>query len=82
MIGQHGDKKDTYSIRVRGHLSQKWSEWFDGFQVSYCGEDTVLTGCVVDQAALHGALAKIRDLGLPILLVENLKSEGDDHGTS
>jgi hypothetical protein len=82
MMGQRDDRNGIYYIRVRGHLSQRWSDWFDGFQVSYCGGDTVLTGSVVDQAALHGALAKIRDLGLPILLVENLKSEGDDHGPS
>ena len=70
---------ETYRIQVRGHLSQRWSDWFDGFQVSYCGEDTILTGTVADQAALHGALAKIRDLGLPILLVQNLELEGDTY---
>ena len=79
MIRQPDDRQNLYCIRVRGHLAHRWSDWFDGFQISYRGDDTVLTGSVIDQAALHGALAKIRDLGLPILLVENLEPEGDDH---
>ena len=77
-----GDLKEIYRIQVRGHLAQRWSDWFDGFRISYCGGDTVLTGSVVDQAALHGVLAKIRDLGLTILLVENLVSVGEDHDPS
>ena len=69
-----------YRIRVIGHLAPRWSDWFDGFQMTYQGEDTTLIGPVADQAALHGILAKIRDLGLPILLVENLDlvDENDD----
>jgi hypothetical protein len=72
---RNGTVKEIYRIQVRGHLTSKWSDWFDGLQMSYCGEDTILTGSVLDQAALHGVLAKIRDLGLPILLVENLARE-------
>ena len=68
----------TYLIQVRGHLDQRWSDWFDGFEMKSVGEDTVLRGSVPDQAALHGVLAKIRDLGLPILLVVNLGYEVDD----
>ena len=68
----------TYQIQVRGHLDQRWSDWFDGFEMKSVGEDTVLHGSVPDQAALHGVLAKIRDLGLPILLVVNLGHEVDD----
>lgn len=65
------DKPALYRIRVRGNLDQKWSDWFDGFSITPHGDDeTVLTGHVVDQSALHGMLGKIRDLGLPILLVE------------
>ncbi len=64
---------DFYLIRVHGHLDQRWVEWFDGFEMKYIGEETVLRGPVLDQAALHGVLAKIRDLGLSILLVENLR---------
>ena len=64
-----------YCIRVHGLLAQRWSDWFDNFQMTYDGEDTILTGSVADQAALHGLLAKIRDLGLPILLVESIKQD-------
>ena len=59
-----------YRIRVRGQLAQKWVDWFDGFEIQYFGEYTVLAGRVSDQAALHGVLAKIRDLGLMIIFVE------------
>ena len=63
-------QENYYRIRVRGQLDQRWVDWFDGFEMQYIDEDTVLAGCVSDQAALHGVLAKIRDLGLTILLVE------------
>ena len=57
-------------IRVRGHLDETWSAWFGGLTVVQ-GEDgdTVLAGDVADQAALHGLLIKVRDLGLPLLAV-------------
>jgi len=67
---------------VRGRLARRWSDWFDGFLLTYRGGDTILIGSVVDQAALHGALAKIRDLGLPILLVEHLGHEAIDYDIS
>ena len=63
-----------YRIRVRGQLDHRWADWFNGFEMQSVGEDTVLAGCVSDQAALHGVLAKIRDLGLMILLVEYLEN--------
>ncbi len=63
------DINAVYQIRVKGSLDQKWSDWFDGFTIEPFDGDTVLTGPVADQAALHGLFAKIRDLGLPILLV-------------
>lgn len=69
---------EYYRIHVRGHLARRWSDWFDGFQVIYRGDETILTGSVADQAALHGVLANIRDLDLPILLIE--KIEYDDMG--
>ncbi len=62
---------ETYEIRVKGHLGGSyWSEWFGGlaFHLEESGE-TVLTGPVADQAALHGLLARIRDLGLPLVSV-------------
>ncbi len=70
-----------YRIRVRGHLGPAWSDWFDGFRVSAEPDgDTTLEGPVADQAALHGLLARVRDLGLTLLAVEagNAAQPGDD----
>ncbi len=61
---------ETYYIRIKGHLSGHWSGWFDGMTIrNEPNGDAVLFGPIVDQAALHGLLAKIRDLGLPLLSV-------------
>ena len=61
---------DTYDIRVQGHLDDRWSTWFDGMTL-VLSEDgsTVIHGQVADQAALHGLIQKVRDLGLPLLSV-------------
>lgn len=62
---------DTYRIRVRGHLDDRWSEWFQGLSIQRHEDGTtVLAGPVVDQAALHGVINRIRDLGLPLLSVK------------
>ena len=59
-----------YEIRVKGHLDGRWAAWFDGLALSH-GSDgtTVLRGPVADQAALHGLLSRVRDLGLPLIAV-------------
>ena len=63
----------TYRIRVKGVLPQEWGEWFDGFAISYeASDDTTLVGRVIDQAALHGLLTRVRDLGLTLLQVERI----------
>lgn len=73
--GRTFDEQTMYQIRVKGNLEPKWSDWFDGFSLEAQAQgETLLTGVVADQAALHGVLAKLRDLGLPILLVERLKA--------
>ena len=60
----------SYQIRVKGHLELDWSEWFEGLTISWEKADvTLLSGQIADQAALHGILNKIRDLGLPLLSV-------------
>ncbi len=76
--GREFDLKDTYEIRVKGVLDQQWRDWFDGFTITPQADDqTLLSGRVADQAALHGVLAKIRDLGLPLLLVRRI-AQGED----
>ena len=72
-----------YEIRVQGRLDQRWSTWFDGLMISYEGEDiTVLSGPLVDEAALHGVLIKVRDLALPLLAVSRVPAnEVDPSGT-
>jgi hypothetical protein len=60
----------VYQIRVRGHLGREWAGWFEGLNITLEDNgDSLLTGTVVDQAALHGLLKKIRDLGLPLVSV-------------
>ncbi len=60
----------VYEIRVKGHLEARWSEWFDGLEITNLENgEALLSGEIVDQAALHGVLAKVRDLGLPLVAV-------------
>lgn len=64
-----------YEIRIEGHLGRQWTEWFGGLIITLEDNgDTRLTGPVVDQAALHGLLKKVRDLGLPLLSVNRVSS--------
>ena len=70
---------NTYEIRVQGHLDQQWSEWFGGLAVSYDADDnTVLRGPLVDEAALHGVLIKVRDLTLPLLAVNRVETSASE----
>jgi hypothetical protein len=64
-----------YEIRVKGILDERWTTWFEGLHVSSDGEETVISGPVVDQAALHGLLTKVRDLGLFLISVRHLDSD-------
>ncbi len=60
----------VYQIRVKGHLGREWTDWFGGLTITLEDNgETLLTGPVVDQAALHGLLKKVRDLGMPLLSV-------------
>jgi len=69
--GRHQDP-GRYEIRVQGHLDTRWAAWFDGLTLTH-GSDgiTIIHGPVADQAALHGLLQKIRDLGLPLISVNH-----------
>lgn len=65
-------QRAQYEIRVAGVLDERWAAWFDGLRVSGQGEDTVICGLLADQAALHGLLTKVRDLGLCLISVRRL----------
>ena len=65
-----------YKIQVEGHLDTNWADWFDGLRITCLEDGTMeLVGPVADQAALHGLLAKIRDLRLPLLAVNRVESK-------
>jgi hypothetical protein len=71
------DQSATYQIKVQGRLDERWAQWFDGMSIAFeQAEDgstvTLLTGSVVDQAALYGLIGHMRDLGLPLISVERL----------
>src|SRR6266550_4457683 len=67
------DEPSLYQIRLKGHLSTQWATYFDGFTLTNSENgEALLTVVITDQAALHGVLAKIRDLGLPLLSVNNI----------
>ena len=64
----------VYQIRIKGHLGPQWTEWFGDLTITLEDNgDTLLTGPVVDQAALHGLLRKVRDLGLPLISAIRVK---------
>ena len=63
-------RHQRYEIRLKGHLDQRWAEWFEDLTITLEENgDTLLVGFVVDQAALHGFLKKVRDLGIPLVSV-------------
>ncbi len=88
MTSQHAHP-EIYRFVVKGHLDEGWSDWFDGLTItSVSSGETILTGPLVDQTALHGVLIKIRDLGLPLIAVIPggvptgvfVTMHGDEHG--
>ena len=73
------DQPRVYQIRIRGHMSPQWVDWFEGLIIRLEENgDTLLTGTVVDQAALHGLLKKVRDLGTPLLSVNYVEPNKRD----
>jgi hypothetical protein len=68
------DQPMVYQIRIKGHLDRGWTEWFGDLTVTLEDDgETLLTGPVADQAALHGLLKKVRDLGMPLVSVIRVK---------
>ena len=66
----------VYQIRIKGHLGREWTDWFEGLILTLEEDgDTLLTGPVIDQAALHGLLRKVRDLGMPLVSVRSFKEK-------
>jgi hypothetical protein len=68
----HADQPHRYEIRVKGHLDSRWSARFDAMTVTAAAASTVIAGPVMDQAALHGLLRALHDLGLPLLSVNQI----------
>lgn len=73
--GREYEKPAAYLIRVRGNLDPSWTDWFNGFTINCLEGETLLEGSVPDQAALHGILMKINDLGLALITVNQLQKE-------
>ena len=80
------DDRDTlerYEIRLKGHLDDRWAAWFDGLSLTHEGDGiTVIHGPVIDQAALHGLLRKVRDVGLPLVSVTHVEPNHPDAPTT
>jgi hypothetical protein len=70
------DDPKVYEIRIQGLLGPEWKDWFEGLDITLEKKDgdTVITGPVIDQAALHGLLKKVRDLGMPLISVNQVRN--------
>ncbi len=67
-----------FRIKLKEHLDHKWSDWFEEMAISHEGRETILTGSLADQAALHGLLIRIRDMNLTLLSVEQIDPDPED----
>jgi len=79
MIDSPTSNSQNYVIRLKGHLESHWVKWFDGLTITLEDNgDTLLTGPVMDQAALHGLLKKVRDLGMPLVSVSPVEPDSGE----
>jgi hypothetical protein len=84
MAERHTSTRDSrgaglYEIRLTGHLDTRWTAWFDGLTVHHEDDGTtVISGAIADQAALHGVLQRVRDLGLPLVSVRQVEAGPND----
>jgi hypothetical protein len=82
MVSEHV-LQEIYQIVVKGHLDNEWSDWFDGLTITLVDNgETILSGPIVDQTALHGVLIKIRDLGLPLLSLTRIETDWENESHS
>jgi hypothetical protein len=77
MSNKQNEKARIYQIRIEGQLGQQWTDWFEELSITQ-EEDgtTLLTGPIIDQSALHGLLKKVRDLGMPLISVNRMETNG------
>jgi hypothetical protein len=71
----------AYQIRITGQLGSRWADWFEGLTITLDGGDTLITGPIIDQAALHGLLKRVRDLGMPLVSVSPVEPGPPTLGT-
>ena len=77
MSNKQNEKARIYQIRIEGQFGEQWTDWFDGLSITQEeGGTTLLTGPIVDQSALHGVLKKVRDLGMPLVSVNRIETDG------
>jgi hypothetical protein len=75
-LAGHPNKPGRYEIRIKGHLGSRWATWFDGMTLTTKSDGATVIDCpVVDQAALHGLLSKLRDTGLPLVSVIQVETD-------
>ena len=73
-LNRDADQPRVYQIRIKGYLGPQWADWFEGLTITLEEDgNTLLTGTVIDQSALHGLLKKVRDLGMPLLAVNRVE---------
>ncbi len=81
MMDTPNSKQQYFKIRLKGHLDSRWVMWFDGMSITLEEDgNTLLSGCLADQAALHGLLKKVRDVGLPLLSVNSVNPDTKEAG--